>query len=212
MKEMLQILYTTKVVPVAVLDDEESTRRVTELLLANGFHTIEVTLRTDGALKSIETIAAEFPEMVCGAGSVLDTQMLEASRNAGARYAVAPAFDDEVIAEALDAGFPFIPGIATPTELLQALEYVDIVKVFPASVLGGVDFIRAVAAPFASREFHLVPTGGVNESNYRDYLAAPPVAACGMSWIVDRKLLAEGNYDELARRMKMIRAGLDEVS
>jgi 2-dehydro-3-deoxyphosphogluconate aldolase/(4S)-4-hydroxy-2-oxoglutarate aldolase len=96
---------------------------------------------------------------------------------------------------------PFVPGITTPSELMAAMKFGSIIKIFPAAVMGGVQYINAITAPFASMELHLMPTGGIDENNYREYLRANRVVACGMSYMVDRKLLQTENTQPSKKRI-----------
>jgi 2-dehydro-3-deoxyphosphogluconate aldolase/(4S)-4-hydroxy-2-oxoglutarate aldolase len=114
----------------------------------------------------------------------------------------------ELVDFARENSHEYIPGISTPTELSCAIQKCGIVKIFPISLLGGIDYIKAVVAPFRMIDFHLVPTGGVTLSNYGDYLSNDKVISCGMSYIVDSALIREGDYTALEKRIKDVREGL----
>jgi 2-dehydro-3-deoxyphosphogluconate aldolase / (4S)-4-hydroxy-2-oxoglutarate aldolase len=136
-----------------------------------------------------------------GAGTVLSPEQLARALDAGARFAVAPGTNDAVVDAALSAGVPFIPGVATPSEIEHACSLgCPELKLFPASVVGGPAFLRAVAAVYADVRF--VPTGGVNPENLASYLELPSVLACGGTWICERKLLDEQRFDEIERRAR----------
>ncbi len=207
--EFPSLLKNHRVIPVARFDGPDRALRTAELLRSHSFGILEITLRTDAAIESIRRVTAEFPGLVVGAGSVLDADSMKRARDAGAAFCVAPGLDTRLLDEARKAGLPFIPGAATPTELNAALAFGEVVKVFPVSLLGGAEYIRAVSAPFASRRFHLVPTGGVNENNYLDYLKLDRVISVGMSYLVDPGLVAAGDYDALGERMKRIKTALE---
>ncbi len=205
---MIDIFKKNRIIPVAAFADPDEAERTTEVLLEGGITVLEITVRTDAAYGSMERISKNYREMSVGAGSVLTPESLDRSRDAGALFAFAPCFDRAVCDYAGSAGFPFIPGIATPSELQGALEYSGIVKVFPAANLGGPGYIQAITAPFRLREFSLIPTGGINEGNYAGYLSLDRVVSCGMSCVADSSLIRKGDYDTLRERIKKIVAGL----
>ena len=202
--EFLSLLKKNKIIPVCVFDDPQRALKVAELLLKYSIDIIEVTIRTDSAYKCIEMIRKNFPEANVGAGSVLSIDSLNISKDRGACFAVAPCFDQEVVGFASSVNFPFVPGVSTPSELNSALKTCNVVKIFPAESLGGTGYIKAITAPFKLKEFYIVPTGGVNEMNYLEYLKLDNVISCGMSYIVDKKLIDEEDYITLEKRIKGI--------
>lgn len=170
-----------RVLPVLTVETADDAEQRCRALLAEGYATVEITLRTDAALDAIRRVAA-IDGLTVGAGTVLDVAQLDAAVGAGARFGVSPSTSPEVIDAAQRAGIAFIPGAATPTEIDRARSLgCDVVKIFPASVLGGPAFIRAVSAVFPDLKF--VPTGGINAANVDEYLALPSVLACGGSWL-----------------------------
>ncbi|MBN2080154.1 MAG: bifunctional 4-hydroxy-2-oxoglutarate aldolase/2-dehydro-3-deoxy-phosphogluconate aldolase [Spirochaetes bacterium] len=203
------LLNNHRVIPVARFDGPDPALRTAELLQSHSFGIIEITLRTDAGIESIRRVSAEFPGLVVGAGSVLAIDSMKRARDAGASFCVAPGLDVRLLEEARAMEFPFMPGAATPTELNAALAYGEAVKIFPVSLLGGAEYIRAISAPFASRKFHLVPTGGVTEGNYLDYLKLDRVISVGMSYLVDPALVAAGDFAALGERMKRIMTDLE---
>jgi 2-dehydro-3-deoxyphosphogluconate aldolase / (4S)-4-hydroxy-2-oxoglutarate aldolase len=205
---LLDILKKNPVVPVAVFRSADDACRVAEILLEGSITVLEITLRTDAAYECISRVAERFPEITAGAGSVLSAESLKRARDHGALFGVAPCVDREVADLAADLGIPFIPGIATPSELSLALKTSRIIKFFPASALGGIDYLKAITAPFKSFEYHLVPTGGVNDGNYLQYLDAERVIACGMTYPVEASLLEKGNFAAVRERVGRIVAGL----
>ncbi|RPI94902.1 MAG: 2-dehydro-3-deoxyphosphogluconate aldolase, partial [Spirochaetales bacterium] len=147
-----------------------------------------------------------YPGVTVGAGSVLSVESLKRAADAGAAFFVAPCLDLEVIEYASALALSFIPGVATPSELNQALRIgCDVVKIFPAGVLGGVKYIDAVTAPFKTRRFGLIPTGGIDDTNVAEYLNNPFVIACGASSIVDQSLIGSGDYVALARKIRSMK-------
>lgn len=206
--DLVSIFKTNRVIPVAQFDDRGSALKTAGLLLSNSIGILEITLRTESAIENIRAVCKEFPTLTVGAGSVLSADALAKACDAGASFCVAPGMDMGLVDYAEERGIPFIPGVATPTELNAALGKCDLIKIFPASLLGGVEYIKAVSAPFRSRHFHLVPTGGVNKDNYLDYLKQERVIAVGMSYIVDSALVMKGDYATLGERMKNVMTAL----
>jgi 2-dehydro-3-deoxyphosphogluconate aldolase/(4S)-4-hydroxy-2-oxoglutarate aldolase len=150
-------------------------------LLADGLTTVEITFRSPAAADAIRRVSA-IDGLTVGAGTVLDEEQLAAAAEAGASFAVAPSTNPVVIDAARHAGIPFVPGAATPTEIERARSLgCDVIKIFPAAVLGGPAFIRAVSAVFPDVKF--IPTGGITAETAADYLALPSVLACGGTWL-----------------------------
>ncbi len=203
-EKLINILSKIKIVPVAVFDDPDDALRITEILMTNSIGLIEITLRTGSAYKCIEEVAKKYPRIITGAGSVLSKESLKTAFNSGAKFAVSPSLDTELIDHAETVGIPFIPGIATPSELNTALKRSDIVKIFPAGQLGGASYIRSITAPFKMKDFYLMPTGGINETNCKDYLELEKVIACGMSYITDSRLIKNGDFNLIEKRIKNI--------
>jgi 2-dehydro-3-deoxyphosphogluconate aldolase/(4S)-4-hydroxy-2-oxoglutarate aldolase len=144
--------------------------------------------------------------MLVGAGSVLTKEALGQAVEAGARFGVAPCLDQEVVNHARSMNIPFVPGIATPSELYSALKSgCVIIKIFPAVELGGVNFIKSIAAPFKMMSFHLMPTGGINDKNLTEFLGAERVIACGATFIVDSRLVDAGDYNGIEDRIKKVK-------
>ena len=158
----------------------------------------EVTFRTGAAEESIRIMRKEFPDMMVGAGTVLNVEQARRALDAGATFLVAPGFCRSVVEFAIDNHLPVFPGTCTPSEVMAAMEYnLSVVKFFPALQYGGLGTIKALAAPFPSLKF--LPTGGINASNVLEFLAFDKVIACGGSWMVKDSLINEGNFEEIAR-------------
>jgi len=198
------LLIKVKSVPVCVFEETESALKTAELLIKNGVNVIEVTLRTENALNCIKAIKHEFKDAVVGAGSVLKTDDFKRAADCGAVFAVSPCFDEALCEAAVKNKIPYIPGVATPGELFKALKYSDLIKIFPASALGGVNYINAVSAPFKMFNFGLIPTGGIDNMNFKEYLSAEKVVACGLSYPVHEKLVKEKKFDIIEQRIKEI--------
>lgn len=186
------------IVPVIVLEDVDKSESLAKALLDGGVNVAEVTFRAEGADKVISRMVKAYPDMLVGAGTVLTVDQLERAKAAGAKFCVAPGLNPKVVERAQEIGMPFIPGVATATEIEKALDMgITTVKFFPAEQAGGVAYIKAVSAPYPMMRF--IPTGGINSKNISDYLAFPKVIACGGSWIVAAKLLKEENWQEVTR-------------
>lgn len=196
-EEVIGRLARARVVPVARLDDGEQAEATARALQRGGLDCIEVTFRTAGAAEALRC-ARTVPGMLVGAGTVLSPAQAEAAAGAGADFAVAPGTNPAVVAACAELGLPFFPGVATPSEIetARALDRTTL-KLFPAAQVGGVGFIRAVAATYPDVRF--MPTGGIGRGTAGDFLALPSVLAVGGSWLVRPELLRAGRYDEVER-------------
>ncbi len=204
--DLVELFKKNRIIPVAVFNDLNTAKRTAELLLKNSIGLLEVTLRTGTAFRYIEEIRRDFPELAVGAGSVLTADALEKAINCGAAFGVAPCLDKDLVRFSKSKKIPFIPGIASPSELNSAIkEKLKVVKIFPALYLGGPDYINAVTAPFKMKDFYLIPTGGINEENIAGYLKAERVIACGTSYIADSKFIEKGDFTGLENRIKRIK-------
>lgn len=193
---MRDIFANVPVVPVVVIEDAAKAVPVARALVAGGLPVIEVTLRTDAALEAIAAIAAEVPDAIVGAGTVLNVTQAEQSVAAGSRFIVSPGLQEAVVSSARDLGVPIYPGVSTATEAQQAWNLgLHVLKFFPAEVAGGVAMLKAFASVFQSLSF--MPTGGVSTKNLRDYLALPSVIACGGSWLTPASAIEAGDYERI---------------
>ena len=190
-------LKQTKVIPVAVLHNENEALKLTELLIGESINVIEVTFRTAAAEKCILAVKKRFPDMIVGAGSILSTEMLKKAADLEIDFAVSPILNESIIDFALNSKIPYIPGASTPSELHMALETSQVVKIFPAEQLGGVNYLSAISAPFRMFDFDLMPTGGVNIENISSYLETERVTCCGLTQIADSKLIQAGEFGKL---------------
>ncbi|WP_306233154.1 bifunctional 4-hydroxy-2-oxoglutarate aldolase/2-dehydro-3-deoxy-phosphogluconate aldolase [Agrococcus beijingensis] len=178
------------VVPLATVDDEAAAHTIADGLVAGGLPVLEVALRNDYGLDAIARIAAR-GDVAVGAGTVLTPEQLQRSIDAGARFIVAPGLDEEVVEAALAAGVPVLPGVQTASDVQRGLRLgLDRLKLFPASVAGGLDALGAFAPVFPTVRF--MPSGGVKPANLADYLAHPAVFAASGSWIASAERVAAG--------------------
>ena len=198
--DMIETLGKAGIIPVIVIEKEEQAVPLAKALVKGGLPVLEVTFRTQAAAGAIAAICREVPEAVVGAGTLLTPQMVRDAKAAGAVFGVAPGFDPAVIAEAKTQGLPFCPGIATASELSQALTAgCGLVKFFPAEAAGGVKMIKNLLGAFRFTGVKFMPTGGVNLSNVGDYLAVPEIACCGGTWIVPKDALAAGDWAKIEK-------------
>lgn len=201
MKEVLQKIGQTGIIPVVVLNKVSDAVPLAQSLINGGLPCAEVTFRTDAAQESISAISKAFPQMFVGAGTVLTTEQVDRAVDSGAKFIVSPGFNPKVVEYCIKKGYPITPGIMTPTELEMALEFgLDVVKFFPAENAGGLKMIKAMAAPYTKMKF--MPTGGINTSNVRDYLSYEKILACGGSWMVKGELINSGNFAEIEKLTK----------
>jgi 2-dehydro-3-deoxyphosphogluconate aldolase / (4S)-4-hydroxy-2-oxoglutarate aldolase len=202
-EQVAATLRRERVLPLVALDDASVIAELCAALLAGGVSCLEITFRTEEAIRAIER-AAGIDGMLIGAGTVLTVEQARAAAAAGARFAVAPGTDDAIVAECDELGIPFFPGIATPTELGHALRLGrTAVKVFPAATLGGPAFLSAVSATYPQAVF--LPTGGIDGDSLVSYLELPSVLACGGSWICDQPSIRARDFAGIERRARAAR-------
>jgi 2-dehydro-3-deoxyphosphogluconate aldolase/(4S)-4-hydroxy-2-oxoglutarate aldolase len=211
-QDMLARIAAKRIVPVVVLDQEDQAEPLAETLLKAGLDIMEITFRTSAAEASIRRISKTFPEMLVGAGTVLELDQLKRAVNAGAKFAVAPGLNETIVKAAQDFGLPFFPGVMTPTNVEKGLSLgCKILKFFPAEAAGGVTMIKALEGPYAHTGVKFLPTGGIGLDNMRTYLERPSVAAIGGSWIVEKKMIAAQDWatiEKLTRDALAIAAGV----
>jgi 2-dehydro-3-deoxyphosphogluconate aldolase/(4S)-4-hydroxy-2-oxoglutarate aldolase len=188
-------MYSTRVVPVVVLDSEKQTNPLCDALVSAGQATIEITLRTPAGIKAIE-IAASRGDMIVGAGTVTSVKQVQAVKDAGAVFLVSPGFDPKITETALDLGLKVLQGCVTPSEIMAAMKYgLKTLKFFPADIYGGPKTLKSLSAVFGDISF--VPTGGVSLENMNDYLALPSVKAIGGSWMVKKELINNNDFSTI---------------
>ena len=198
MNDTLKQIGATGIVPVVVLNRVEDAEPLANALVAGGLPCAEVTFRTNAAEESIRTITKNFPDMLVGAGTVLSIEQVDRAVGAGAKFIVSPGLNPKVVEYCIKKGYPVCPGIMTPTELEVALGFgLDVVKFFPAENAGGLKMIKAMSAPYTMMKF--MPTGGINATNVRDYLACDKILACGGSWMVKGDLVSAGDFAQIEK-------------
>ena len=185
------------VVPVIKLTNpERDAALLAKALCAGGVPVAEVTFRAAGADTAIRLMKEACPEIIAGAGTVINTEQIDRAIAAGAEFIVTPGFDAELVAYCVEKNIPIFPGCTTPTDYHAALKFcLEVLKFFPAGQSGGLAKIKAMSAPFP--QFKVMPTGGISLKNLKEYLSAPVIAACGGSYMVTADLIENGKWDEI---------------
>jgi 2-dehydro-3-deoxyphosphogluconate aldolase / (4S)-4-hydroxy-2-oxoglutarate aldolase len=197
------------VIPVLTIERLEDAVPLARALVAGGVRTLEVTLRTPVAIEAAKAIIAEVPEAIIGIGTILSAADLSQAERLGARFGISPGATPELLRAAAESALPFAPGIATASELMQALAHgFGLVKFFPAEQAGGIKALRALGGPFPQVRF--CPTGGIGDANAATWLAEPNVLAVGGSWLCPPAEVRAGNWAGITamceRAMKSLKA------
>ncbi|HPG40069.1 MAG TPA: bifunctional 4-hydroxy-2-oxoglutarate aldolase/2-dehydro-3-deoxy-phosphogluconate aldolase [bacterium] len=207
MNAILNKLAAIRVIPVVAIQNADDAQPLADALCNGGLPCAEITFRTAAAAQAIHNMAQN-KKMLVGAGTVLKIDQVKAAVDAGAQFIVAPGFSDKVVGYCVKNNIPVTPGICTPTDIERALDYdLDVVKFFPAEAFGGLITLKALSAPYNMMKF--IPTGGIGVNNLAEYLAFPPVLACGGSWMVKTDLICGGKFDLIA---KLTREAVDLAS
>lgn len=203
-------LVSSRLLPVMVIEKLEQALPMAEALLAGGLGVFEVTLRTDVALKAIELIRRELPEAVVGAGTVLDAALYDRAYAAGSQFAVSPGATKALLQHARVGAIPLLPGVATPSEVMQAREYgYSLVKFFPAQSFGGASALKAMAAALPGMAF--CPTGGITPDNLGEYLKLSSVVAVGGSWMLPADAIRNSDWQRVTNLTRQAMRLIDEV-
>jgi 2-dehydro-3-deoxyphosphogluconate aldolase / (4S)-4-hydroxy-2-oxoglutarate aldolase len=186
------------VIPVVVVHDVEHAVPLAQALVAGGLPVIELTLRTPVALEAIERIAAEVPEILLGAGTVVRPEQAKQAAAAGAQFLVSPGSTPSILAAMADTGLPHLPGVGTVSEVLTLVEQgYDELKLFPAEAVGGVAMLASIRGPLP--EVGFCPTGGITATNAPSYLALPNVGCVGGTWLTPHDAVAAGDWQRVTR-------------
>jgi 2-dehydro-3-deoxyphosphogluconate aldolase/(4S)-4-hydroxy-2-oxoglutarate aldolase len=209
-REKLATLFRqAQIIPVLTIERVEDAVPLAKALVAGGVCTLEVTLRTPVAIEAAKAIMAEVPDAIVGIGTILNADDLARAHALGAQFGISPGATPDLLRAAAASALPFAPGIATASELMQALAHgFDLVKFFPAEQSGGIKALRALAGPFPS--VRVCPTGGIGEANAASWMAEPNVLAVGGSWICPAAEIRAGNWAGITamceRAMKSLKA------
>ena len=205
--DVLKRMACAGIVPVVVLEDAKDAVPTAKAMVAGGIDVMEITFRTAAAADSIRAVAAEVPEMLVGAGTVVNLEQCKLAVECGAKFIVSPGYDEEVVSWCCDNGVAVCPGCVTPTEIMMALKHgLKVLKFFPANVYGGLGAIKALAGPFGGVKF--IPTGGVNIQNVGEFIADSHIHAVGGSWVCPKADIAAGNFDKITALCKESRKAL----
>lgn len=197
-----------KIIPVVKIQEKEDAMELVRALTNGGMKAVEITFRTnDGetGLKKIagciESIKKEFPNILVGAGTVINANLAQKAQNAGADFLVSPGFNPKTVKWCVEHETPFFPGVCTPGEIEQAIETgLNFLKLFPVEVMGGTKFLKSLAGPFPQTVF--IPTGGINGENFSSYLLCKNVGAVGGSWMCPENSIKEKNWQEIENLCK----------
>lgn len=198
---LLPVMTGQPVIPVIVLDDAKDAVPMAKALVAGGLPAIEITLRTDAALESIRRVAAEVPDALVGAGTILNAAQFDEAVEAGSKFIVSPGLTPELVDAAEGSPVPLLPGAVTSSEIMAALEDgYSLLKFFPAEQAGGAAYLKSLSSPFGGVKF--CPTGGVSATNAADYLSLPNVLCVGGSWVAPKDAVAAGDWDRVTALAK----------
>ena len=193
---VMERLAASIVVPVVVLDKVEDAIPTAKAMAAGGIDTMEITFRTACAPACIKAVAENCPDVLVGAGTIVNVEQAKLAVEMGAKFIVSPGFSDEVVGWCVENGIAVAPGCVTPTEIMGALKHgLTMVKFFPANVYGGLNAMKNLSAPFVGLKF--LPTGGVNTGNIKEYIDAPFIHAVGGSWVCPKADIAAHNWEKI---------------
>ncbi|MGB6328896.1 MAG: bifunctional 4-hydroxy-2-oxoglutarate aldolase/2-dehydro-3-deoxy-phosphogluconate aldolase [Halarcobacter sp.] len=196
-----EIMSISPIVPVIAIEDEKDALALAQALSKGGVNVMEITLRTSAGLKAVEIISKEMPLMNVGTGTVCNEEDLIASKNAGAKFVFAPGISQELIDASKKHKITLIPGVATASEVMLAQNNdIYYCKLFPATIAGGVDILKAFSGPFSKMNF--CPTGGVNLKNLNDFLSLKNVLCVGGTWFVPKDAIKNGDFEKITRLCK----------
>ncbi len=198
MNDMFTKLHNLGIVPVVKIDDANKAVALAKAMIDGGLPCAEVTFRTAAAEEAIKLMSEAYPEMLIGAGTVLNPETAEKAVKAGAKFIVSPGFDEDTVKWCIANNVPVVPGLCTPSEIQKAINLgLSVLKFFPAEASGGVGMLKNFAGPFPNVKF--MTTGGINQDNLGAYAQCPNVLAIGGSWMVKDKLINEENWAEITR-------------
>ena len=196
------ILKLGPVMPVIVIDSADQAEPLADALLAGGIRTAEITLRTPAAIKAIEKMARNSPDITVGAGTVRTARDVQIAADAGSRFVVSPGTTSSILEGCQSAGLPLLPGAASVSEMMALAEQgYSVQKFFPANAAGGISFIKSLSSPLPDLTF--CPTGGITEITAPDWLALPNIVCVGGSWIAPQALIESGDFVKITNRARV---------
>lgn len=198
MTDLIKQLSEIKIIPVIQIDDASLAIPLAKTLIANGLPAAEITFRTAAASDAIKQIKEAYPDLLLGAGTILNSQQVDQAFKAGASFMVSPGLNPHTVKYCQDKDIPIVPGINNPSQVEQGLVLgLDFMKFFPAEASGGIAMLKSLLAPYV--DLKLMPTGGINLNNVKNYLEIERVICCGGTWMVPSELIKTQNWDEIAR-------------
>ena len=202
--ELAAELEQAGIIAVLTISDPAHAAPTARALLDGGVTAIELTLRTPAALDAMHAVAREVPEMMIGAGTVLTAEQLENVKAAGARFAVAPGFNAKVVEAAHELGFPFAPGVMTPSDIEGAVALGNtVLKFYHATLAGGLSGLKAMSGPYSHLRLRYIPLGGIKHEDLEEWLAEPVVLAVGGSWIAKPAAIESGDWRGITERARL---------
>ena len=203
--EVMERLRNSIVVPVVVLDDVKDAVPTANAMAAGGVDVMEITFRTAAAPECIKAVSENCPDVLVGAGTIVNIEQCKLAVEMGAKFIVSPGFDAEVVAWCVENNIPVCPGCVTPTEIMAALKFgLKVLKFFPANVYGGLKALKALSGPFVGLKF--IPTGGVSTENIKEFVDCSFIHAVGGSWVCPKADIAAGNFEKITQLCKEARA------
>lgn len=191
-----EILSVSPIIPVITIENAEDAVPLAHALIEGGIRIMEITLRTEAGLQSIRNVAQAVPEMVVGAGTVLNSAQFDQVCQAGAKFAISPGFTPQLLAHCSQSPIPLIPGVGTASEIMTAMSCgFDTFKLFPANIVGGVAALKSFGGPFGDIRF--CPTGGVSLDNLNDYLKLDNVICVGGTWLAPKEDIASHRFEKV---------------
>lgn len=191
------------VIPVIAIESVDDALPLADALAAGGLPVAEITFRTAAAADVMQKLHEERPDVLLGAGTVLTVENATAAKNCGATFALAPGLNPEVVTHAQEIDLPFMPGVATASDVECGLSLgCKMLKFFPSELLGGTKMIRALAGPYGHTGVRFSPTGGVTADNLQGYLTTPTIAAVGGTWIAKKEHIAAGDWAGIEQRAR----------
>ena len=211
-KKLIRELKEARVIPILTLEKSEYALPAVEAIASAGIKAVEITLRTESALKSLKVVREKFPNMLLSAGTVLTVEQLKSVIDAGVNYAVAPGFNRKVVDVSISKDFPFFPGVCTPSDITSAVELgIDVLKFFPAEAVGGVNMLKAIYGPYEHLGLKFIPTGGINQDNIKGYLSLPYVLACGGTWLAEESMIDNKEWDKIRILCSQAVANIEKI-
>ena len=196
------------VVPVVVIEHAQDAVPTAEAMVAGGINVMEITFRTAAAADAIKAVSQQCPDMLVGAGTVITLEQCKTAVECGAKFIVAPGYDDDVVSWCVENNIPVTPGCVTPTEIMAAMKHgLKVMKFFPANVYGGLGALKALAGPFGGVKF--IPTGGVSAANLAEFIKSPYIHAVGGSWVCPKEEISAHNFEKITALCREARETVD---